>query len=283
MRVLITGAGGFLGTHLLRGLDGHTLIAASRQCVEGHEWRRLGDLRGPVDWDALLAGVDAVVHLANIAHQTASEDDFEHVNVRATEELCAAAKRQGVKHLVYVSSIYAQVGHTSANVVTEADVPAPTNAYGRSKLAAEHVVASSGIPFTNLRPVLLLGEGAKGNVKTLYRLARLPLPLPLGSITAKRSFLSVENFPSAVATVLGNRRAFGETFIAADRTPLTVGELVAQVRQDIGRKPGVVSLPPGSLEALMQLPGARGVWERIGMSLVASPAKLMALGWSPTR
>lgn len=283
MRVLITGAGGFLGTHLLRGLDGHTLIAASRRHVEGHEWRRLEDLREGIDWDALLAGVDAVVHLANIAHQTASEDDFERVNVRATEELCAAAKRSGLKHLVYVSSIYAQVGHASANVVTEADVPAPTNAYGRSKLAAERAVADSGIPFTNLRPVLLLGEGAKGNVKTLYWLARLPLPLPLGSIAAKRSFLSVENFTSAVATVLGNPRAFGETFIVADRTPLTVGELVARVRSDMGRKPGVVSLPAGSLEALMKLPGARGLWERIGMPLVARPEKLMALGWSPTR
>lgn len=283
MRVLISGAGGFLGTHLLRGLAGHMLIAASRRPIEGYEWRRLGDLRGEVDWDALLAGVDAVVHLANIAHQTASENDLERVNVRATEELCAAAKRKGVKHLVYVSSIYAQVGHTSSGVVTEADVPAPANAYGRSKLAAERAVAASAVPFTSLRPVLLLGEGAKGNVKTLYRMARLPLPLPLGSIAAKRSFLSVENFTSAVATILGNPRTFGETFIVADRTPLTISELVAQVRHDLGRKPGVVSLPAGSLEALMKLPRARGIWERIGMPLVASPAKLIALGWSPTR
>lgn len=283
MRVLITGAGGFLGTHLLRGLSRHTLIAASRHRIEGHAWRRLGDIGGPIDWDAMLQDVDAVVHLANIAHQTAGDEDFERVNHRATAELGAAAKRRGIHHLIYVSSVYAQVGHTAPTVVTEADPPAPANAYGRSKFAAERAIAASGVPYTILRPVLVLGEGAKGNVKTLYRLARLPLPLPLGSITARRSFLSVENFTSAVAAILGNPAALGETFIVADCTPLTVGELVAEVRADLGRKPGVFALPAGSLETLMQLPVARRIWERIGMPLVASSAKLMALGWSPTR
>ncbi len=283
MRVLITGAGGFLGSHLLRGLRGHTLIAASRRPVAGTEWRQLGDLSGPVDWDGLLHDVDAVVHLANIAHRPASDEEFDRVNRQSTAVLCAAAKRAGIGQLVFVSSIAAQVGHSSQTVVTEADAPAPASAYGLSKLAAERVISESGVPFTILRPVLVLGEGAKANAASLEKLARLPVPLPLGSIAAERSFLSVENFVSGVAAVLGNPRARGQIYVMADPQPMTVGEVIAKLRAGMGRRPGIVTLPRGSLEMFMTLPGARGIWERIGKPLVIDPAKLMALGWSPAR
>ena len=96
MRVLVTGADGFLGRYLVTGLAGHEVVCASRRPMAGVDWRPLGDLAGVVDWETLLQGVEAVVHLANIAHQQASEDDFERVNHRQTAALCAAAKVAGV-------------------------------------------------------------------------------------------------------------------------------------------------------------------------------------------
>jgi UDP-glucose 4-epimerase len=251
--------------------------------MPGVDWRPLPDLGGNVDWAPLLQGVDAVVHLANIAHQQASEDDFARVNQRATASLCAAAKGAGVRQLVYVSSIYAQVGHSSARVIRETDVPAPINAYGRSKLATERAVAESGVPYTVLRPALVLGAGAKGNAGTLEKLARLPLPLPLGSIDAKRSFLSAENFPGAVATVLADPRALGETYIVADPEPRTVGEVVADMRIRLGRSPNLFPVPRGSLEFGVKALGGRGIWEKIGTPFIASADKLLALGWKPKR
>jgi UDP-glucose 4-epimerase len=283
MRVLVTGADGFLGRYLVADLPGHTLICASRRPMPAADWRPLPDLGGEVDWAPLLQGVDAVVHLANIAHQQASEADFARVNQRATASLCAAAKGAGVRQLVYVSSIYAQVGHSSAQVIRETDVPAPINAYGRSKLATERAVAESGVQYTILRPALVLGTGAKGNAGMLEKLARLPLPLPLGSIDAKRSFLSVENFPGAVATVLADPRALGETFIVADPEPRTVGEVVADMRDRLGRSPNLFSLPGGGLERGLVAVGGRGIWEKVGTPFIASVDKLMALGWKPKR
>lgn len=282
MRVLVTGADGFIGRHLVPVLSGHAVVCASRRPMRGVEWRKMHDLRGAVDWDALLHDVDAVVHLANIAHQRASEDDFEHVNHLATASLCAAAKRCGLKHLIYVSSIYAQVGHTSERVVTEADQPAPVNAYGRSKLAAECAVVNSGVPYTILRPVLVLGAGAKGNAGTLAALARLPIPLPLGSISARRSFLSAQDFATAVATVLADARAIGETYIVADREPRTIGEVVADMRAAMGRRANIFSLPGRSLELSLKVIGAQGIWDKIGTPCIASSQKLLTLGWSPS-
>jgi nucleoside-diphosphate-sugar epimerase len=283
MRVLVTGADGFLGRYLAADLPGHTVICASRRPMAGVDWRPLPDLGGDVDWAPLLQGVDAVVHLANIAHQQASEDDFARVNQRATASLCAAAMAAGVRQFVYLSSIYAQVGHSSARVIRETDTPAPINAYGRSKLATERAVAESGVPYTVLRPALVLGAGAKGNAGTLEKLARLPLPLPLGSIDAKRSFLSVENFPGAVATVLADPRALGETYIVADPEPRTVGEVVADMRTRLGRNPNLFSLPRGSLELGLKAIGGQGIWEKIGMPFIASADKLLTLGWKPKR
>ena len=283
MRVLVTGADGFLGRYLVADLPVHTVICASRRPMPGVDWRPLPDLGGSVDWARLLQGVDAVVHLANIAHQQASEDDFARVNQRATASLCAAAKAAGIGQLVYVSSIYAQVGHSSARVIRETDAPTPINAYGRSKLATERAVAESGVPYTVLRPALVLGAGAKGNAGTLEKLARLPLPLPLGSIDAKRSFLSVENFPGAVATVLGNPRALGETYIVADPEPRTVGEVVADMRASLGRRRNLFPMPRGGLELGLKAIGGRGIWEKIGIPFIASADKLRALGWKPKR
>lgn len=283
MRVLVTGADGFLGRYLVADFPGHTVICASRRPMAGVDWRPLPDLGGDVDWAPLLQGADAVVHLANVAHQQASEDDFARVNQGATASLCAAAKAAGIRQLVYVSSIYAQVGHSSARVIRETDVPAPINAYGRSKLATERAVAESGVPYTVLRPALVLGAGAKGNAGTLEKLARLPLPLPLGSIDAKRSFLSAENFPGAVATVLADPRALGGTYIVTDPEPRTVGEVVADMRARLGRSPNLFPLPRSSLELGLKAVGGQGIWEKIGMPFIASADKLLALGWKPKR
>ena len=128
------------------------------------------------------AGIDAVVHLAGIAHAGpgVAEERYDRVNHRATAALAVAAHDAGVSRFVFVSSIRAQTGPAAERVVSERDTPRPTDAYGRSKLAAERAVAASGVPFTILRPVLVYGPGVKGNLRALMRLAALPIPLPFG-------------------------------------------------------------------------------------------------------
>ena len=290
MRVLVTGAAGTIGRPLTAALAafGYTVRAAVRAprtqaFPAGVEVVRLPDFTGPVDWQPLLAGIDAVVHLAGIAHigtgfSAAAYDRINHV---ATEELARACLQSGTRHLVFASSIRAQTGPHADRPLAEADPPQPTEPYGRSKLAAEQAVRNAGVPYTILRPVLVYTPDAKGNLASLIRLARSRLPLPFGRIVNRRSLLAVENLISAIRFALEDPRAKAETFIVADPQAVSVPEIIAICRGAMGRGAGLLPLPLDLFAALFTLAGRRDTWDRIAGSLEAPPVKLMAAGWQP--
>ena len=285
--VLVTGSDGFIGRHLVPYLaaQGYKVIAASRTPGAFGDPNivaaSLPDLSGPFNWQPLLQQCNAAVHLAGIAHTYANEELYDRVNHKATEALAEAAARCGT-HLVFISSIAAQSGSFSDRELTEDDPPTPNNAYGRSKLAAERAIRATGASFTILRPVVIYGDGEKGNFATVHSISRLPIPLPFGGLTAQRSVLSVENFSSAVLTALRDPRARGETFIVSDPATLTVSEVIARYRASLGMSPWLISVPESWLEHALKALGQGAIWQRIGRPLIARPEKLLALGWRPS-
>jgi nucleoside-diphosphate-sugar epimerase len=285
--VLVTGSDGFIGRHLVPYLaaEGHRVIAASRKAAVLQNRNImpvvLPELGLPFDWQRLLRDCDAAVHLAGIAHTPVDEETYDRINHQATERLAKAAQQSGT-HLIFVSSIAAQSGSSSDRELTEDDTPRPTNAYGRSKLAAEQAIRGSGANFTILRPVVIYGEGEKGNFAFIHKISRLPIPLPFGALKPKRSVLSIQNFCSAVELVLTNSRARGETFIVSDPEPIAVPELIARHRATLGRSPGMLSIPEKWIERVLRLSGQNAIWQRIGCPLIARPKKLLALGWKPS-
>jgi nucleoside-diphosphate-sugar epimerase len=285
--VLVTGSDGFIGRHLVPYLaaQGYKVIAASRTASAfadpGIIVVPLPDLSRPFDWQPLLAQCNAAVHLAGIAHTFADDELYDRVNHKATEALAQASFRCGT-HLVFISSIAAQSGSFSDRELSEDDPPTPNNAYGRSKLAAEQAVRATGVSFTILRPVVIYGDGEKGNFATVHSISRLPIPLPFGGLTAQRSVLSVENFCSAVLTALSDPRARGETFIVSDPTTPTVSEVIARYRARLGRPPWLIRVPERWLELTLKAIGQVAIWQRIGRPLIARPGKLLALGWRPS-
>ena len=289
-RILVTGASGFLGHPLVNSLAhaGYVTRAAVRRAPEhpfppGVEVVLHPDLADPIDWAPIVAGVDAVIHLAGIAHAEKSIPDFRYdrINRAATAELAGAAKRSGVRRFVYISSIRAQSGPTAARALKETDDPTPTDAYGRSKLAAEAAVRATGAPFVILRPALVFGPGVKGNMRALLRLANLPFPLPFGALANRRSLLSLDNFIGAVSFVLTSPAATDEIFVVADPRPSTIAEIVSALRRGLGRDAGMLSIPPALLRVALTSAGLSSTWQRLGGPLVADPSKLIAAGWSP--
>jgi nucleoside-diphosphate-sugar epimerase len=287
--VLVTGSDGFVGRHLVPHLArrGYRVIAASRVAPKFENPNIVGaelpDLSEPFDWQPLLRQCDVVVHLAGIAHKFAVEDLYDRVNHQATASLARAASRCGTKQLVFISSISAQSGTFAHHELTENEHPKPNNDYGRSKLAAEKAVRAAGVPFTILRPVVIYGQGEKGNFATLHKISRIPVPLPFGGLRAKRSVLSIENFMSAVETALTNPRARGETFIVSDPKPVTVAELIARHRVSQGRPSWLLPVPERWLELSLRAVGHSSTWERLGCPLIAPPTKFVDIGWKPTQ
>jgi len=288
-RILVTGASGFIGRALVTELAnvGHFVRAAMRQPADvfprSVEVIGVSDLTRPVEWRALLKNVETVVHLAGIAHAgpEVAEQTYDRVNRLATTELANAAKAIGISRLIFMSSIRAQSGAVSTGVLQETDAPRPTDAYGRSKLAAEQAVSASGVPFTILRPVLIYGPGVKGNFKRLMELARKPWPLPLGLCCNRRSLLARRNLIDAIHLTLSSPATRDETYIVADPAPLTVREIITALRAGEGRRPGLLPVPPTLIALASKALGRVEDWQRLEGTLVADPAKLMSAGWQP--
>jgi nucleoside-diphosphate-sugar epimerase len=286
--VALTGATGFIGRHLLqdlpaRGFRIRVLLRRPAEVPAGASSAVIGDIAAPRNMAAALRDVDAVIHSAGLAHAMSGrpEDDYRAINTEATVELAKAAARAGVKRFVFLSSIRAQAGATASDVLTEEGVPAPTDAYGRSKLDAERGLADLNLDWVALRPVLVYGPGVKGNMAALVDLARTRLPLPLAGLKARRSVLSVENLSAAIDAVLRAPAPLRRPFIVADLEPLTVAEMVAALRAGLGRRPGLVPIPTAILSGLARLAGREEAFERLAGSLVASPDALRRCGWQP--
>jgi nucleoside-diphosphate-sugar epimerase len=287
--IALTGATGFIGQSLLqemprRGYRVRVLLRRPSDMEVQGSSAVIGDLSRPQNMGAALRDVDAVVHSAGISGEMSGvpDDDYRTFNTDATVNLANAARRAGVKRFVYLSSIRAQCGPTAAEVLSEQLPPHPTDAYGRSKLAAEQALAGLDIDWVALRLVLVYGPGVKGNVAQLMRLARLPYPLPIGGLEARRSLLSVHNLADAIHSVLAAPAPPRRVLIVADPEPLSVAQMIASMRHGLGRKPRLIAVPAPVLRASLRLLGRPELYERLMGSLVADSSALMRIGWRPS-
>jgi nucleoside-diphosphate-sugar epimerase len=291
MTILVTGASGFVGRHLLKRLTGD-VRAAVRTPAGYPDEVVVGDIGPKTDWSAALQGVDRVVHLAGRAHVLReSESDplatFDRVNVEGTRALAEAAAMAGVRRFVFVSSIGVSGQQTHGRPLTADAPPAPHAPYAVSKLKAEQVLreieARSGMECVIIRPPLVTGQGAKGNLGLLDHAIARRFPLPLGSITGnRRDFVSVDNLVGLIQVCLDHPAAPGRIFLASDGASVSTRQFVEQRAAALGVKPRLIPVPPVLLNLTLKLLGRGGMaTQLLGDLEVDIGAAHRLLGWSP--
>lgn len=281
MRVLVTGASGFIGGHLCALLlaRGHEVIAASRvtgRAPAGTVERVVGDIDDRTHWDQALKGVDAVVHLAarvHVMHDTSNDplEAFRRTNTRGTQRLAESAADAGVNQFVFLSSVKALGERTTDEPYTATTRGRPEDPYGRSKYEAEELLAAvsreTGMAVVVIQTPLVFGAGVGGNFVSMLSWVDSGVPLPLSSISNRRSMISVRNLSALVAHCLEVPELGSHRVMAGEDTSPSTPDLLRLIAAGLGRRARLIPVPSWLLVAAGRLVGRAEMVRRLTDSL----------------
>ena len=293
MRILVTGASGFVGTALCRELlaRGHTVRAAVRRLVPPSavpprlQQILVPDIGAEFDRSALVDGVATVVHLAAIAHRSSLDDaELRRVNCDAAIRLAEAAAGS-VRRFVFLSSVKVHGEDSGSGTYAEDDALDPQDSYGRSKLEAEKALTDTavrcGVELVIVRPPLVYGPGVKANFLRLLGWIDSGLPLPFASVHNRRSLVYVGNLVDAIARLAEHPAARGP-FLVGDDESVSTPELVSRIASVLGRPARLLPVPPALLRIAGIIAGRRDTIRSLtGNLAIDSLRARRLLDWRP--
>lgn len=278
--VLLTGSTGFVGRHLLEHFtqQGHQvrvlLRQSGNQATQQSEsvffMQNVDDIHA---FNLACHGVDIVVHAGGLAHVTNPQlagqyEPFQQVNVQWTRQLAQCAFKADVQRFVFVSSIGA-VGNTtvSGQTLSEFTLCEPTGHYAQSKLDAEQTLAEIANQlkgsYAIIRPPLVHGPNAPGNLAKLAAWVKKGIPLPLGGLSNQRSLVHVSNLVKAIDLLAFHPLAHQQVFHVADTIDYSTTDILIGAGKSLGIQPRLFRLPLNCLRWAGRLLGKQGMVEQL--------------------
>ena len=298
MTIVVTGANGFVGSHLCLALQsqGTAYRAVVREGAQASPGTaglvRLPSLDAHTDWTTALQGATTVIHLAARVHQVqdTSADPlqaFRATNLHATLQLARCAQKMGVQRFIFVSTVKVLGEETAPGRPFHASDPAqPQDAYATSKHEAEQALitltAGSSMELVIVRPPLVYGPGVRANFASLVRAVARGVPLPLGRVHNQRSLVGIDNLVDLLLLCTHHPRAVGQTLLVSDGHDVSTAELVQQIAAALGRPARLLPVPVSWLRLAGRLTGREVAIQRLCSSLqVEISATCQQLGWTP--
>lgn len=233
MKTLLTGASGFVGSRLMATFpNSEKLSSVSLQTTS------------PAEID--FSEVKTIIHCAGIAHRMEPTPDelYFSVNRDLTLELARAAKAAGVGQFIFLSTIKVYGVDAVSTPLTADSVCEPDEPYGASKLAAEEglqELEDDSFRVAIIRPPLIYGPGAKGNLQRLMELVCGNKPIPLGGIHNRRSMVFLDNLIHLIHCIRGTTAS--GIFLPSDRPVISTSQLVQQLIAELNPGKKMLALP----------------------------------------
>ncbi|HAS8519807.1 TPA: SDR family oxidoreductase [Vibrio vulnificus] len=295
MKIVVTGASGFIGSKLLGRLPVDSALSLGRDKSAYQASGQFFELEigGSTDYYAALINVDVIVHLAarvHVMNDAVSNplEEYREVNTRGTVNLARQAASAGVKRFVFVSSIKVNGEGTSQDKpFTSVDLHAPEDDYGLSKSEAEQqlfeIGKETGMEVVVIRPTLVYGPGVKANFAALMNLVSKGVPLPFGCIkNNKRSLVSVDNLVDLIVTCIDHPKAANEVFLASDDHDVSTYEMVRHMALALDKPTWQLPLPVWCYHLAGKLFNKSDVVDRLTGSLQVDITHTKeTLGWMP--
>ena len=291
-KLLITGASGFVGRHVLTACveQNYEIIAPSRQLLsrdyKGVSNPKITNLLDICDLPQFDKSIDTIIHIAGLAHRNdVAVRDYNKINSDHTLEIAKKAIEVRAKRFIFFSSIGVS-GNSTTRPYLESDTPSPQEDYAKSKLDAEQKLLAlskqSGLELIIIRPPLIYGPKAPGNFSKLLKLVKSGLPIPLGRIDNKRSFISVFNLTSFVIECIKTENITQETFLVSDNEDISTTELLCLLYEKTGKSNRLLRVNYKLLHNCLKVIGKSDLLEKLCCNLqVNSHYSMRKLNWKP--